>query len=310
MTEGSDADENDQAESEPDRDDEPENASERQRRLIDEYNGDFTPMSEIKATPPVWNVEGLLVPGLNFVVSPAKHYKSYLIFCILAATIHKAQIPGLGYRPKIRQHNGGVVLFAPEQGMQDIKHIYESRVIQKPWPKGPVSWDFILANEPMNWRLDVDPFERDPHYDLCRFLHKWKPFITVLDPWNHFHVMDENDARMAHLLLEPKKIVKGYGGSLAVVHHEKKPGKDDGGSPNMNRMRGTSAMWALADGGIQLSKVSGGTNGSPITMNIYSEFKNYPARNVTWRIGNGTKQRAVQGNAVQGRSVPRTGTKR
>lgn len=296
MIEGSSAEEYDQA-LEPDQDE----PSGRQRRLIEEYRDDFTPMSEIQAKPPVWNVEGLLVEGLNFVVSPAKHYKSYLIFCILAAAIHKVPIPGLGYKPKVRKHNGGVVLFAPEQGMQDIKYIYESRVIQRPWPKGPVSWDFILANEPMNWRLDVDPYEKDPHYDLCTFIRRWKPFITVLDPWNHFHVMDENDARMAHLLLEPKKEVKKYGGSLVVVHHEKKPSKDDNG-PNMNRMRGTSAMWALADGGIQLSKVGGGGDNQPITMNIYSEFKNYPPKNVTWRVGNGKNN--VQGSKVQGRPVP------
>jgi len=244
---------------------------------LHEWRQHFIAMSEVRAIKPDWVIRNAIVPGLNFVVAPPKHFKSTYILELIATMIGHSHGVGGDAAMKPRQR-GACMYFAAEQSVYDLKHIYEERIIKRKWNKGPVSWDFAVAKDVMEWALD----EHDSDHDLTRFIEKAKPAMVILDPFYHFHHMEENDPHVARLLIKPTKAIKKHGGALVVVHHERKESSQNNGasnqSGNWNKMRGTSALWALADGGTMLSKAGAGR------MKVFSEFKTHPSLEWVWTV--------------------------
>jgi hypothetical protein len=251
---------------------------------IEQYGHHLTPMSAVRSKPPDWIIPGLLVEGFNFYTGDPKTYKSTLTFCMIAATLNGLPIGGEPRRKAKKR--GPVVVMAPEQSPGEIKHIYEQRIIKKPWPKSPVSWDFAFVEEPLKWKLDRErgSLAYDPTFDLVNFIKVWRPYILILDPLNLFHSMDENDPAIAQILVGPKEAMKKIGGALVVVHHNRKS-KGDGSDKagDFSRARGSSALWALADGGVQLNMAQV-KKGTGTQVQVSSNFKMHPPEQWTWTV--------------------------
>lgn len=242
-----------------------------------EWRRFFTPMSEVKATPPEWIIKNMLVPGLNLWVGPPKVFKSTLVLETVAMVQEGVINPSFKGFVKVLKR-GPVVYFAMEQNAGTIKHAYEKRILKRSMRKGVVSWDFVLPNDAWLWQID----EPAPPYDIVAFIEEWKPLIVVLDPLVYFHSLDENDPQMVRPLVPLRKAVLSYGGALLVIHHaRKRQGQEVGGKIDLtagfDSVRGTSALWAMADAGMILTRMSGGA------INLMAQFKDHPGFTRTWR---------------------------
>jgi len=218
----------------------------------------------------------MLVPGLNLMVGPPKTFKSFLILNVVASMMDKQPVGG--DKRKVPLKKGPCVYFAAEQSASSLKHIYQERVLRRKM-SGPTSWDFIVPRDPWAWQLD----DVQGEHDLVKFAEEWKPMILVLDPLVYFHKIDENDPQMVRPLVPLRKAMLKHGGALVVVHHARKessqgtPSKTSGG--DWNKVRGTSALWAMSDAGIMLSKTN-----NPSHIRVDLEFKDHPAEEWTWNI--------------------------
>lgn len=109
----------------------------------------------------------------------------------------------------------------------------------------------LAAEDPWAWRLD------DPHgvRQLLEWLDTEKPSLFILDPLRDFHNLDEKDSGHMNRVLRPvQRWAKHNDSTLLVVHHTRKPeGKDADRNLSAQDLRGTSAMFGLADGTITLT---------------------------------------------------------
>lgn len=231
----------------------------------------------------------MLVPGLNLMVGPPKTFKSFLILNVVAAMMEQQPVGGDVRRVPAKR--GPCVYFAAEQSASSLKYIYEQRVLRRKMKPGR-SWDFVVPKDPWQWQLD----DVQGEYDLVRFAEEFKPMILVLDPLVYFHKIDENDPQMVRPLVPLRKAMLKHGGALVVVHHARKessqgtPSKTSGG--DWNKVRGTSALWAMSDAGIMLSKTN-----LAHQIRVDLEFKDHAAEEWMWNIRTEQTQQIPKGKA-------------
>lgn len=238
----------------------------------------LTPIQEVKTSPPKWVLPGLLPPGLVLLFGDPKTYKSTLVLHMIAAVTEL--IPVAGNKRHVAAQKGTALLWAAEQSAGSLRHIYEMRVLKRKVPdlkEGKRSFNFSIVKNPWEWKLDEPKGEQD----ICALLKDLQPAVAVLDPLIHFHSLDENDPHLVEPLVPIREAALKYGGSVVVVHHARKasPGSQGGkgGAPDWSRVRGTSALWAMANGGIMTTKMGSGS------VNITTEFKDYPGSTWTWK---------------------------
>ena len=234
------------------------------------------PVSTVSPKPPKWIIPNLLVPGLNILAGPPKMFKSTLVLNMIAAITECEPIRGS--KGGMRAAKKGTAIYAAaEQSAGTLRRMYEERVRRKKMRPG-VSWDFVVLKDPLRWQVD----EHEHDYNWAELLRGMKPTIAVIDPWVSFHSQDENDPRVIRPLIPLREEVLKYGGALVIVHHTRKTqdnGKSAGNGPadEFGKIRGTSALWGMADGGLMLRSLSSGA------VNVSGTWKDYPSIDWTWR---------------------------
>lgn len=241
----------------------------------------FRPLSAVVVQPPRWIIPKLIPPGLTLLVGDPKTYKSLL--CLhMAAAVTELEPVGPAKEGRCPERKGTVAYFAAEQSEGRLREIYETRVIRR--SVGAVAnWNFILAKDPWGWKLD-DPEAVARTGGLEAFVREVRPTLTIIDPLVYFHSMDENDPRLVQPLAPLRQAVLKFGGALVIVHHARKSpgiaGRPTSNAPtDWNRVRGTSALWAMADAGIMATRLAGPIGG----VNLQADFKDWPSITWTWR---------------------------
>ncbi len=227
------------------------------RRLI--------PVGAVSPSPPRWVVENLLPPGLTFVVGEPKTYKSTFIMEIAANLDMKRPIGDKVPAPK---HNGSLIYLAAEQSPNRLRVLYQQIIGRRLGPKDENRWGLIFPRDCAEWQLE----------DCEELLAATRPTVLVLDPLVQFHTEDENDAAFAHKLKPLKSTALRLNSSVVVVHHvNKNKGDPSQRGPDWSRMRGTSALWGMADGGIQTRAMASGE------VTLACTYKDHPSVEWRWR---------------------------
>jgi len=239
---------------------------------LEDYRRLFVALDAVPATPPTWVLQGLLQPGLNILFGPPKCYKTHLALHFAAAITLKKPVDKMHPAPL---RAGTVIYFAPEQSASRLRFIYERDVLGRKM-KDKQNLDFLLAKNPWEWTIDSENEDRD----FVELINDLKPTMLVLDPLVHFHKVNENDPHLVRYIIPLKEAMLRYGGALLVIHHQRKGSPDKGEDQNpWEGMRGTSALWAAADGGIILQKLKTGSG----AINIQTDFKDHEGRKWTWK---------------------------
>lgn len=239
------------------------------------WRAELAPLSRARTTPPDWVVEGLLPPGLTLMVGPPKTFKSTAALAVAAAVTHGLVIPGSnGKRVKKK---GTVVYIAYEQSSGKLRHILESRIIRRSLK--PSETGLCMVKAPWEWQIDEPQGEMR---SIERLVRELAPAITIIDPLVLAHSQDENDPRMVRPLVPIREAALELGVSVLIVHHANKragDGKQDGATGmDFDRIRGTSALWGMADGGHMMKKIG------PSAVGFNSDFKDFESRQWTWRV--------------------------
>lgn len=234
-------------------------------------------MEEVSSDPPEWLVPGLLVPGMVLLVGDPKTFKTRLVLHMVAAVTR--QLP-FGNPKRKAARPGTAIYVGVEQSAGRIKHNYESKIVMKKLPfvghdkrRGKVNLDFTMLKGAWHWKLDDSSGDRN----FEELITDLRPTLLVIDPLVHFHGMDENDPRLVQPIVPLREKMERYGGCLLIVHHAKKPQANQQGRGGMERARGTSALWAMANGGILATKLRSGA------VNLTTDFKDHPGSSWTWR---------------------------
>ncbi len=255
---------------------EPEDAELDEDTGLAQWKRFLVPVSTVSAKPPKWIIPNLIVPGLNILAGPPKMYKSTLVLNCIAAVTEREPIRG-SKAGMVAAKKGTAIYAAAEQSAGTLRRMYEERVRRKKMKPG-VNWDFVLLKDPLRWQLD----EHEHDYNWVELLRAVKPTLAIIDPLVSFHNQDENDPRMIRPLIPLREEVLKYGGALIIVHHTRKEqdnGKNGASNPSaeFGKIRGTSALWGMADGGLMLKSLSSGA------VSISGTWKDYPSADWTWR---------------------------
>lgn len=244
--------------------------------------GTFTDLSTAVMVPPKWIIKDLLPVGLTFIAGPPKSEKSTLTMAISllsAGAACKALPPFLS-----EVENGGpVMMFSYEATAGELRHMAEEGL------KCAVPGDesILIADDPWKFRLD-DP---DGISTLLHWLRMKDPRICILDPLRDFHQQEEKDSGAMNRMLRPiRQWAVEHDSSLIIVHHTKK--KDDDSRPTYgtNDLRGTSALFGIADCVLVLTPFK------DRSVSIDATFKRAKAwqRNITFAAYDRAGQNAVE----------------
>jgi hypothetical protein len=204
----------------------------------------FCDLSAAVRQPPSWIIEDLVPPGLIFVGGPPKAFKSSFTTAIaLLASGHDCKVlPPFLSRVK---KDGPVLMFSYEATAGELRDMAESGLRTKV-KEGAI----FVADDPWDFRLD------DPNglNEFLRWCNARDPRIVILDPLRDFHQLEEKDSGGMNRLLRPiRQWAVESDSAVLVVHHTKK--REDGGAGGYdnNDLRGTGALFGIADGVLMLS---------------------------------------------------------
>lgn len=210
---------------------------------VEPVAGTFTDLGEAEIIPPRWVIQDLLPTGLVFLGAPPKAGKSTLemAMCMLVAGLPcKALPPHLSIVPE----TGCVMGFSYEASAGELRHMCRYGLLIDP----PNDKRVLIADDPWLFRLD-DP---GGSAKLLYWLEERKPKLCFLDPLRDFHNLEEKDSGGMNRILRPiQRWAKAHDSCMLVVHHTK---KKDEGDYNANDLRGTGAIFGIADGVLMLTK--------------------------------------------------------
>lgn len=205
----------------------------------------FTDLSEAVIVPPAWVVKDLLPVGLTVLASPPKTGKSTLTMALSAlVTGHECKTlpPHISEVPE----TGKVLVFSYEASAGELKATMVQGLKVSLHPDSGIE----VADDPFIWRFDSPTSLKD----MTAYLEENHPKLVILDPLRNFHSLDENDSgQMVELLAPLRAWSIKHDAALLVVHHTKKA-SEDGQLMTANDMRGSGAIFGLADGIIVLTK--------------------------------------------------------
>ena len=207
----------------------------------EDIDGIFTDLGAAVIRPPQWVIKDLLPVGLTFLASPPKTGKSSIIMaatCLVSGHDCRVLPPNISLVPL----EGVALVFSAEAEAGELRHMVQIGM----GVSVRANKSILIADDPWAFRLD------DPKPGGWTRMKYWldirRPRLVVLDPLRDFHAMDENDAGDMNRLLRPmRQWAIANNASVVVVHHTKKPG-DTHSQYSAKDMRGTSALFGIADG--------------------------------------------------------------
>lgn len=251
--------------------------SDRHFAAWEKWQHKLLPLSRVSRDPPKWVLPGFLPPGMTLLAGEAKTLKSTLVLAMGAALADSHPVPGYTYAKKavVARERRTVVYIGYEQSAGRLRVAYERRILKRELK--PKETSFVCVKSPAKWQVD-EPMEG---CDPVRLLRELKPILLVLDPLILAHSQDENDPRMIRPFVPLRDAALELEVSVLLVHHMNKGGEEGGRGAStrasFNRVRGTSALWGMMDAGHLVSKSPSGG------LYYTSEFKDFPARQWTWR---------------------------
>lgn len=213
--------------------------------------GTFTDLAEADMSPPVWVIKGVLPTGITFLGGPPKTMKSTIemAFSLAVAGVRAEVLPD--ELTELGGRSGRVMGLSAEASAGELRHMVEVGfgVVL------PHDRSIVIADDPWSFRLD-DP---DALATLLGWLNARKPKLFWLDPLRDFHSLEENDSGGMNRLLRPlQKWAKENHSAFLVVHHTRKKSGEDKGDYHATEMRGTTALFGIADGVIMITPRPGG----------------------------------------------------
>lgn len=213
-------------------------------------HGVFTDLFEAQLVPPTWVIEDLLPVGLVFVGAPPKSGKSTLTMA-MSALVAGFECKAL---PKFLSHapaTGRVQIYSYEATAGELRHMMEFGLRVT----GRNDESIIVADDPWMFRLDDD----DGLAKMLGWLDDKKPKLCILDPLRDFHQLEEKDSGGMNRMLRPLRqwAVKNDA-CVLIVHHTRKV-DDEKQVYTAADMRGTSALFGIADGVLMLTPQPSGT---------------------------------------------------
>ena len=200
---------------------------------------EFEDVGDAELEPPRWVVRNFLPTGITFLAGPPKSQKSTLALALgLVVTGH--EVPN--WDPEFRTDEPGRLLgWSAEATAGELRHVAKHGLGVAVRNDGT----FLIHKNPFQYRLD-DP---DGGRAMLRWLSQHRPKLALIDPLRDFHALDEKDDGAMNRLLRPlQKWAKDESSSVLVVHHARKRGELTAKTFGPEDMRGTSALFGLADG--------------------------------------------------------------
>ncbi len=222
--------------------------------------GIFVDLGEAIEIPPQWVITDLLPYGLTFLAAPPKSYKS-TVTVAFALMVSGHQCKALPVFMRHVPQPGPVVLFSYEATAGELKDMAVKGMGIEPRSDRSI----LVAENPWSFRLDdADGLER-----LLYWLNELRPKLVVLDPLRDFHGLEEKDSGDMNRLLRPLRTwAVTNNACMIVVHHTRKPADSANAQYEALDMRGTSALFGIADGVLILSPTS-----QPLTVRVKATFK-------------------------------------
>lgn len=207
-------------------------------------DGVFTDLGTATMEPPAWVLVNSIPVGLTFIGAPPKCGKSTFVMA-LAAKIAGLDNKTLPADITHLERGGSVMGFSAEASAGELRHMLEHEMLTPVPDDGSI----LIADDPFAWRLD-DP---DGQWRLAKWLDERKPRALIIDPLRDFHDFDEKESGEMNRLLRPiQKWAKQTESAAIVVHHTTKP-KEGQVEYDPMTLRGSSALFGLADCVLMLS---------------------------------------------------------
>lgn len=202
--------------------------------------GAFTDVFDAVVRPPQWVIENLLPPGLVFIGAPPKSYKSTFTMAVaaLVAGYKCTVLPPELSKPVC---NGPTIAFSYEADAGELRHMLEHGM----GVRGQADGGILICDDPFTYRLDEDGAQEQ----MMFWLNERKPKVVILDPLRNFHSLEEKDsAAMVKMLGPLRRWAVDNQAAFIVVHHTRKvEGEDATRTYKAQDMRGSSAIFGLAD---------------------------------------------------------------
>lgn len=206
---------------------------------LEDFSEDFDDLAEAAIIEPRWVIKDLLPVGITLLASPPKAGKSTITLataCLVAEYVCKA-LPA--FLSEVHAP-GPVMVFSAEAMAGELRYMVETGLGVKLKPDAGI----LVAKRPEEYRIDQPAGVKK----LMHWLRARQPKLAILDPLRNFHDEDENDAgQMLRMLAPLRRWAVDHDSSFVVVHHTKKL-QEGQTQATANDMRGTSAMFGVADG--------------------------------------------------------------
>lgn len=238
-----------------------------------DYEAEFVDITSVEPLPVEWVLPGLLPVGLHFVGGPPKSLKSALTvaLCCRAAGM-PCRADQLGGQPQPDPMR--VLYFSAEAGAVELADTATGRL--GGWAE-PRHGALMVASNPWQFRLDSD----EGRAKMVTWLNEIEPRMVVIDPLRDFHGLAEKDDGAMNRLLRPlQRWARLVQGAVLVVHHTAKPREGRTPGPmGPEDLRGSGALWAIADGAIMLTPIRLGQS-----ARVMAKFKRAGGWEMRWNI--------------------------
>jgi hypothetical protein len=112
----------------------------------------------------------------------------------------------------------------------------------------------LICDNPWEFRLD----DENGLDRMLYWLNERKPKLVILDPLRDFHALEEKDSGGMNRLLRPlRQWAVENGACVLIVHHTTKRAPGDVENYSAGDLRGTSALFGIADGVLMLTPKGG-----------------------------------------------------
>jgi hypothetical protein len=209
--------------------------------------------------PPKWVIKNLLPVGLTIIGGPPKEAKKSTLTLAMAALVAGYKCSVLPAEISEVALPGIVMAWSFEAAAGEIRHTMEKEMLIKT----PDDGGFLIADAPEEYLLD-DP---EGSSQIMHWLDAKKPRVAIIDPLRNAHSLDEKESgELCRILIPLRRWAKENDSAVIVVHHTRK--LDEERSYNMQDLRGSSALYGLADGILVISPTR-----TPMQFNYAATFK-------------------------------------
>lgn len=210
----------------------------------------FVDIGTSAKVPPVYVIKDVLPAGIVFMAGPAKSMKSTLLY-LLSILVTGEKHTALPDDMMVVVLKGRVIGLSAEASGGEIRYTLENGAGMKLQADG----SYLVANEPWEFRLDDEnALER-----LLGWLEALKPRLLFIDPLRDFHSLEEKDDGGMNRLLRPiQRWAKKNDACAIIVHHTSKKQKGDSSNYEASEMRGTTALFGIADGVLMMTPKTDG----------------------------------------------------